>query len=44
MNRPIRELSTEAQKYYNIEITYKNTQVNGTDKEYPYFQNAKEIK
>lgn len=31
-------------KYYNIEITYKTTNLNGTDKEYPYFQNAKEVK
>lgn len=37
-------LDTEAQKYYNIEITYKTTQINGTDKEYPYFQNVKVVK
>lgn len=37
-------LDTKTQKYYNLEITYKTTQINGTNKEYPYFQNVKEIK
>ena len=37
-------LDTDSQKYYNIEITYKTIKLNDVDKEYPYFQNAKEIK
>lgn len=37
-------LDTSSNKYYNIEITYKTIKLNSTDKEYPYFQNAKEIK
>ena len=37
-------LDTDSQKYYNIEITYKTIKLNDVDKEYPYFQNEKEIK
>lgn len=37
-------LDTSSNKYYNIEITYKTTKLNDVDKEYPYFQNARELK
>ncbi len=31
-------------KYYNIKITYENTDLSGVEKEYPVFSDAKEIK
>lgn len=31
-------------KYYNIKISYENTDLNGIKKEYPVFSDAKEIK
>lgn len=37
-------LDVELGKYYNVEVTYKTTKLNDIDKEYPYFQNAKELK
>lgn len=32
------------QKYYNIEVSYAETDLNGAKKEYPVFSNAKELK
>ncbi|MBP3596498.1 MAG: hypothetical protein J6J60_04040 [Clostridia bacterium] len=32
------------QKYYNIEVTYDKVNLNGAEKEYPVFSNAKELK
>ena len=31
-------------KYYNVEISYKKTTANDYEREYPYFDNAKELK
>lgn len=33
-----------SQKYYNIEVNYEKVNLNGTEKEYPVFSNAKELK
>ena len=33
-----------SQKYYNIEVSYAETDLNGVKKEYPVFSNAKELK
>lgn len=32
------------QKYYNIEVAYEKVNLNGAEKEYPVFSNAKELK
>ena len=36
-------LNKDNNKYYSIKITYKTTMLNGTEKEYPYFDNDKEL-
>ena len=36
-------LNKDNNKYYNIKITYKTINLNGVEKEYPYFENEKEI-
>ena len=33
-----------SQKYYNIEVAYEKVNLNGAEKEYPVFSNAKELK
>lgn len=37
-------LDNSTGKYYNIKISYENTDLNGIEKEYPVFSNANEIK
>ena len=37
-------LDNSTGKYYNIKISYENTDLNGIEKEYPVFSDAKEIK
>ena len=32
-----------SKKYYNIEVEYKTVDINGSEKEYPYFSNTTEI-
>ena len=34
----------EANKYYNVEVSYEEADLNGAKKEYPVFSNAKELK
>jgi len=36
-------LDKNANKYYNIEITYKTKEINGIGKDYPYFGNEEEL-
>lgn len=37
-------LDTTTKKYYNVQISYQEFDLNGAKKEYPVFSNAKEIK
>lgn len=37
-------LDQESGKYYNIKISYKTYNLNGSEKEYPYFEDEKEVK
>lgn len=37
-------LDQESGKYYNIKISYKTVNLNGSEKEYPYFENEEEVK
>lgn len=37
-------LDVNSQKYYNVEVTYAEKDLNGAKKEYPVFSNAKELK
>ena len=36
-------LDQESGKYYNIKISYKTHNLNGSEKEYPYFENDKSL-
>ena len=36
-------LDKSSNKYYDVEIIYKTIDLNGSEKEYPYFQNDKEL-